>query len=223
MTTTPTIEEVRALLHRDGLAEAEKITGKSYKEDPVTMHIGFIGHLGLVESREAALIAINDTYNAQSLEEHLAVFFDLGFEIVYQEPFYESSYGYNETMYILWNASKGVLGYVESYSENRVNHSKIYYNVQLPDRDVINWLYTSSHSGINDDLVLCGDHDTREGLRVAIDGLEKMGTFMTMWTRRPWYRFVNYMEWKIPNVDAAQLTENRMNKLPQEVQVAINV
>lgn len=224
MSIQPSIDDVRELLRRDSLAEAEKITDKSYKNDPATMTMGFMGHLDLVQARKNALMAINDTHNAQTIDEHLAVFFDLGFKVIYTEDFYGTPYGYNETTYILWHDIKSILGVVETYSEKLVNTSKIYYNVKLSSIEALHWRYTSSHSGVSeDDLVLCGDHDTREGLRVAIDGLEKMGSFMVKWTKRPWYRFVNYMDWKRSTVKTEELTEKRLNQLPQEVQVVINI
>lgn len=214
------IDAARKLLHTDALAAAEEITGKSYKDDDTTMAIGFIGHLSLTERKAQALQAIGDTNYRQSLYDHLDVFVKLGFEIVYTEDFLANEYGYKEKIFILWHHEKGILGVVESYGGDRINHSNIYYNVQLNSLDDI-WKYTSSHGAILDDLVLQGNHDTREGLRVAINGLEKIGEFMPVWKYNSVFALATYVEWKIPDVNYKAITAKRISNLPQEVQDAI--
>ena len=101
------IDEVRKILHYDALADAESLTGKSYKEDPLTMAIGFTQHIDLQDLKRKALEEIGDTNNYQTLEEHLKTFDELGFEIVLVEDFLATSEyhePYAERMYVLWQA-----------------------------------------------------------------------------------------------------------------------
>lgn len=216
-----TIDEVRNIIQRDALAEAEKHTGQSYKNDPETMALGFYSHLDLVQLKKQVLSEIGDTHWGLDLEEHLKVWLKEGFRIIYKEAFVGVSYEYAETLFILWHSEKGILGFIETYNKTRVNKSNIYYNVKLNSLDSYSWRYTSSHTGISDDLVLAGSHDTREGLLVAIDGLEKMGTFMPVWTKPYWYSFATYSEWKDTKLDYKAVTADRVMKLPIEVQNAI--
>lgn len=218
------IDEVRKILHYDALADAESLTGKSYKEDPLTMEIGFTQHIALQYLKREALEEIGDTNNYQTLEEHLKTFDALSFEIVLVEDFLATSEyhePYAERMYVLWQAEKGILSVVQSYNSTRVNNSNIFYNVQLKSREDYNWLYASSHSGLQDDLVLAGGHDTREGLKIAIDGLETMGALLPVWVRPYHFHLLTYDEWKLPNVDHKAITAERFKQLPQEVQAAI--
>jgi hypothetical protein len=48
------------LLKYDSLAEAEKVTGKSYKDDKITAHLGFIGILQNNIKKENALLLLDD-------------------------------------------------------------------------------------------------------------------------------------------------------------------
>lgn len=215
------IADIRKLLQADGLAEAEKMTDLSYKEDPTTMALGFGIHLDLVQLKRIALEEIGDTHFNQTLDEHLSIWFKLGFQVIHEEDFTDEKYGYQEKLFILWHVEKGILGFIESYNGTRVNNSKIWYNVQLKNRDDYNWSFTSSHSGLGEDLVLAGMHDVREGLLVAIDGLEQMGTFLPVWKKPYWYSLLTYTEWRVPDVDSKAITTYRVNMLPPEVQEAI--
>ena len=93
--------------------------------------------------------------------------------------------------------------------------------MQLKSREDYNWLYASSHSGLQDDLVFAGGHDTREGLKIAIDGLETMGALLPVWVRPYHIHLLTYDEWKIPNVDHKSITIRRWEALPPDVRDAI--
>jgi len=212
--------EFSDLLKTDALADAERITGKSYKDDEETMRLGFGLHLVLGAAKEAAAKAARDSYFSMNLAETLALYADMGFTEVLCDEFGGISYGTEsapaETYRILWR--DGILATVESHQGTHRNATKVYYNVAVHDRSDL-WSRISSGS-MTDGGVWVGDHDAREGIRTNLARLGEIGTFLSTWVKRPFLWLVTYAESK-GDYDYAAINAERISRLPADVQAAI--
>jgi hypothetical protein len=146
-----TEEAIIALTKFDGLTEAEKITGKSYKENDATGYLGFGMHVAKNEMLSKLLDEIGDTKFSNKVDEYITKLSKFGFEVVLCEPFENTHYkGVAENFYILFNKEIGVLiefdtfGYDNDEIHN-VNGGKIYYNWSPNDMNN-RWNFTSSGS-----------------------------------------------------------------------------
>lgn len=127
-------ELVFKLTKIDALAEAEKITGSSYKEDDATGYLGFGLHMAKSNILNSLLDEIGDTKFSNKVDEYIDKLSKFGFEVVLCEPFGNTHYdGVTEHFYILFNKELGVLivfdtfGYSNDEVHN-VNGGHIYYN-----------------------------------------------------------------------------------------------
>lgn len=67
-------------LKTDPLHAAEKVTGKSYKEDKATEALGFLMHMEHVEAKRKILSEAGDTHYSMSYADYVKVITRLGFE-----------------------------------------------------------------------------------------------------------------------------------------------
>jgi hypothetical protein len=210
------------LLAIDPLAEAEHVTGKSYKDDADTLHLGMAMHLVHAQAKRQALTATRDTHYNSTLPEQIDVFADLGFEPVLTDTFSGRSYSDepapDETFTILWNPA-GVLATVESYRGDGRNSAKMYYNWQ-PAAGHTAWdVISSGHT--TGSGVLIGDHDVREGLRHTFNRMTSLGAFLPQWVERPWLWLLTYTDTDAQGYDHKAITEARIARLPENVRDAI--
>jgi len=132
-------EEIRKALRFDGLHEAEKVTGKSYKTDKITEAIGFMNHINNVQIKQELLESIGDSTFSNTEENYLKIVKSIGFESVLIEPFINKE-GIEERFHIMWNREHSILlkfdtftwGDDGSWSEGapptNVNGGNFYYN-----------------------------------------------------------------------------------------------
>ena len=105
--------DISAALRFDPLAEAERLTGKSHKDDAATSSLGFGLALIHNQEKEALLRSTADSHFNMAFAETVALYADLGFDQVYREQFTGS--GGAETYLILWHP-EGILATCESYA-----------------------------------------------------------------------------------------------------------
>jgi len=172
------------LLNFDALAEAEKATGKSYKDDEETSSLGFDLHLAASTAKRRMLAEACDTYHGQPLEEYLEVVRSLGFIEAVRQPFvnYQDETK-TETYFIFWHPTDGILLSFDTYHCNHVNGGHFYYN-WIPDKTHKDW-FTCVSSGWGNDIngryVWSGDHDCREALKYHICQMRDHGKFLVPW------------------------------------------
>ena len=145
------------LLDFDPLRTAEKITGKSYKEEEGMGPTNALGFLLMRENSDAkkrALAENNDTYWSCPVTQMLLVADDLGFETVVHEEFEHITWDSrekewkkqeedNDHYYIMWHPEKGILLTFDTYGRDSnyvdgkftrtgkgptINGSTFYYN-----------------------------------------------------------------------------------------------
>lgn len=232
-------------LNYDGLAEAEKVTGKSYKEDEDTMALGFALSVLSNERKARELKMADDTHHGSPFPETLRVFADLGFEEVWSNTFiakanYAGDSDRQDVHKLLWRED-GVLAHVESYSGfevNSTNSAKIYYNWRISDEikeEGEYYRYTSSghfHRESYDagEFIYIGDHDVREGLRQKLGNLETYGSFVNPWKEQQFIWFLNYAQTREAEKFSAyaektewynEINRKVISELPQNVRDAI--
>jgi len=217
----PINEAIAKALKRDGLQEAENITGYSYKNHKPTCTLGLSRHLDAVKQRQAILSIAGDAYFCMPFERFLQVVKKNRFEQIMHIPFDGDHSGEirQEDYYVFWNA-EGLLLQCDSYTttEQVINHGSIHYNWK-PDK--LNFEWTSSGHFVND--VFVGYHHY-EAFVYNLNNMREHGHFISPWVERSLVWLRHWMdarteEYKTPVFD--KITEERIAMLPKNVQLAI--
>jgi len=214
------------LLSVDPLAEAEKITGKSYKVDDLTMSLGMLSHINNTQEKKKALKASGDTFYSSPWKYTEEIIEDLGFEQILVRPFLvEDTYAEDkknrlEYQVFYWRKD-GILMVAETYGgENgSTNSINLYYNVEfLSAKDAFS-IASSGHlhreSYDEGRFIWIGHHQIQEGLRYKLAALEQSGMFLPVWLEDPFLYLQHYG--KKGNVSVVET----LSQFPQEVQDAL--
>lgn len=210
------------LLRFDALDTAERVTGKSYKEDASTMGLGVMLQMSNEKEKRILLEGNDDTTFTNTVENYIRILRDIGFEEVKQYHF-EGRDGYQEILYIFWDAKRGILLRFDTYKEDQVNSAKMYYNWLPHDETNAPWHIRGGGHYVND--VWIGDKDAREALRHVIHKHEEYGSFVLPWVAGPRFYLVGYNEFvneKRPLEyfeDRKQLSYTRFLELPIHVRM----
>jgi hypothetical protein len=108
-------EDIKQVLDFDALHDAEKLTGKSYKDDKLTESIGFLNHITHANLKEDMLNQLGDSTLRNTESDYLKIVESIGFETLLIEPFTGSS-GTSERMYIMWHDEYSILLKFDTYS-----------------------------------------------------------------------------------------------------------
>lgn len=222
-----TPEKIKEMLSFDPLLAAEKIAGKSYKDND---DVGLLG-LGISikhsEIKNAMLDSLGDSKYGSDLVEYQDILAELGFELAASFPFQGSSWGgeppHKETQYIYGHREYGIILAFDSYAGKRVNGGSFHY-CWKPNSEGEGARYGITSSGgfesesrikwrhepefidkSPDDLYWCGFHDCQEAIKFHIQQLLANGTFYPKWPKasqgmnKSGMYFMNYMDWKHPD------------------------
>ena len=115
----------------DALSEAEKITGKSYKESESTSSLGFLLHILKGQEMKQMLSKADDTQFSNTVKDYLRITGNFGFEVVYKEPFMSDRC--EENLYVLFQKELGILIHFDTFTwgdgkEAGVNGGDMCYN-----------------------------------------------------------------------------------------------
>jgi hypothetical protein len=182
------------VLKFDALSEAEKLTGKSYKEDQETAALGMLLMMENNKAKEQNLRAERDTYFNQSLATYLDIMREIGFNIGVADPFQGNSK--QETYYILWRPD-GILLTFDTYGGDHLNGGSFYYN-WVPYGEYYPWISSGSGHDIDGLNVWEGYHDCREAVRHKLRGLQEHGKFLAPWKVGPSIHLGHYKTVKPP-------------------------
>ncbi len=237
----PSDNDIVKLLSNDSLAQAEKLTGKSYKEDAATSNLGFL--MGLHDNmvKDKALAAIGDTVSNMDWLAYCEMIEKFGFGLMVED--FSPDGGASIRLY--YNEKDGLLLRADSYHGNR-NAATVYYNWMpniKPEEDwenpeeaeFVDFYGATSTGGFNfigktDNLlprnkldpywqnaVWAGNHDAREAVAFKMRRLRENGTFIPVWKYKPYMWLVAHWE-KDQKDDYGQINADRFAKLPQWVQ-----
>lgn len=214
--------KLEALLNADGLGEAEKLTGKSYKSDSDTLALGILAVQRNAGAAKKALAELGDTYHSMPFTEGLEIIEDLGFEKILVRAFL--AYGKTEYQVLYWRKD-GVLLKVDSYGggeKGTVNGLSIYYNIEFKDSAEAWKVGASGHyhreSYDAGRFVWVGNHSLVSGaLRYTLACLEEKGTFLPVWIEDV-HPYLNHY-----GKDEQPSTAELFSRFPAEVQDALAV
>lgn len=140
-------KQIKDLQNFDGLAEAEKLTGASYKENDSTAIIGMGLHFAKNKQMKELMELTNDTCFSETEESYLAKVISFGFEVVLKQPFIGRK-EIEERFYILWHKKYSILLVFDTYTGSKGskpsrNGGYIYYNWS-PNEGIGHSSFTSS-------------------------------------------------------------------------------
>jgi hypothetical protein len=205
-------DPIQVLLNTDPLLEAEKLTGKSYKDDDETMRLGFGLHMINSQMKQDALSKVNDTHWSITWLDFSQILADEGFERVLHIDFQKRNKGdgtwpdVSDEYYEIWfNAKEGLLvegntwtttkdwdmPHTERAYHRKINSANLYGNIQ--HHDGIGWGTISMSSSpltdenhewlIPDTPARSFKMDCREGFRHNLNILRSEGTFLNPWIK----------------------------------------
>jgi len=137
-------DEIKSVLKFDALSEAEKITGKSYKEDKETESLGFMMHIESSKIKNDMLSYMDDTCFSETESEYLRKVTEFGFELIKKISFKAKDWydeKVNEHFYIMFHDEYSILLTWDTFRGDR-NGGNFYYN-WIPNKDDTGH-YTSS-------------------------------------------------------------------------------
>lgn len=183
--------EFDALLGYDSLAEAERITGKSYKEDEVTGKLGLLLHMEHTQRKRDELMVRQDTYYSIPFTEAVDVALDIGFKPVWTHAG-TSSYGHPQKTIIFWH--EGILLTMNDY-KGCLNSANIHFNWRPSSgkSDEFGPIFDLPVSGSmkhrgpgfedidGDPWVFVGSIHVVEGLKHRVEQLRASGEVLTEW------------------------------------------
>ena len=216
------------VLRIDPLADAEKLTGQSYKDSEVTMKLGLGLSLKKRRQLDQLLTEAADTKFSEAVENYIRKIEEEGFICVLRLPF-ESNWASaeenrpTEIFYVYWKRDEALLLCFDTL-RGRINGGKVYYNIKPYEE--IDWqreFCGSISSGSFYEGVWCGDHDCREALRFNIARLRQHGTFLAKWVKQPFLWLLHFMDTKTEDYDYKRINRERLAMLPENVRSAIGV
>lgn len=145
--------EIDEALNFDGLHEAEKVTGKSYKDDESTSALGFWATISNNERKRKLLSSLDDTVFSETEEEYLRKVTDFGFETVYKESFFGMKFYHEddveERFYIMFHRKYSILLTWDTFRGHR-NGGSFYYNWSPKNNKVRGHLSSGHYIGRKD-------------------------------------------------------------------------
>jgi hypothetical protein len=235
-------KDLDEILNYDPLAEAEKLTGKSYKEDKRTMSLGFIEHIRHTADKRKTLHNLDDTSYSEDIERWTRITKDLGFEEVLHAPFEGTKYREDqdapkEYLSICWHPC-GILMKWDTYRGNR-NSASIYFNWTANDQSKpwgpdlpISGGMVNPPEGKEDICTLCAHIDIREAFRHTMKKLFHYGKFETPWIEQPHLWLLHHEDeqkiekdsggdWKVSSEMYKNVNLERISQLPEHVRNVI--
>lgn len=204
--------ELTKALDYDGLAEAEKLTGNSYKEDANVVWLG----MGLMhrqqEEKDALLFLNRDTNsNKQTISEFFDILKDIGFVEVLKLPIP----GTEDHFHVFWKS--GLLIRLDTWNNRCVNGGDVYFNYQGNRSDLH---HASNGLVAGTDDVWGGYRDIREGFRNFLD---IPGKFLAPWVKKPFLWLLHYQDTKVEGYSYEKINAERIDMLPAYVREDLGI
>lgn len=206
-------EDLQQALRYDGLADAERLTGKSYKEDESLVWLGMALMQKQNETKNALLFLNRDTIsNRQTIPEFFEILADMGF----REILKLAIEGTQDHFHVFWKS--GLLITLDTF-HGSINGGTCYFNFRGP-RNAIHgsngWVKNTERGP-----VWKGDTDIREGLRHKLDTMSEVGELLETWVSKPFLWLLHYRDTKTEGYDHESITSERIAMLPEYVRKAI--
>lgn len=223
-------ENIDRILRTDPIVEAERATGKSYKDDEATLLLGLLNGMSHGERKHQALTAAGDTSMRTSFPDFLSILEAEGFEKVHEHTFIGTGNigGEQPETYTVWWRPDGLLATAESYHMGpqhpvAVNSAKVYYNHRYRRGEGYWPAGSGSHieTGDPEINIIIGDSDIREGLKHTLATFIEHGEFLVPWVERPFLWLLDYSQTMIPGYGYKAISEAVIASFPAHVRAAI--
>lgn len=213
---------LKELLNFDGLYEAEKLTGESYKNDHVTERLGMSLVIGNARMKQKILEEQKDSNRNTTAKEMISYMEELGFTKLHSKTKEYDDRGELEkvTQYYYWHYEKYVLAVFETYpdyqnpGEYRINSGTMYYAIKAPWEKLNGVLSSGGYD--SDNGVWNGDHDIREAFKYKFNSLDEAGEFVP-WTKENFIWLITYAETKDKNYNSSEINAEVLSHFPEEV------
>lgn len=222
--TVYTDEQVQRALSQDPIADAERVCGASYADDPGVAGLGFLLHAKKAETVAHMLKSRGDVTFSMPLEEYIAIVEKNGFERVYCEEFPNNDGG-KDALMVFFREPCQLLVFDTYRGQKVVNGGHVYYNWLPNDRNDMYRMQLTSSGGFRDSgdgtMLWAGYHDCREAVLFKLGQLEKYGKLVSPWVARPFLWLLHWMDTKIEGYDYMAISNHRITKLPEHVRACI--
>jgi hypothetical protein len=165
-------EAIREVLTADGLSDAERITGKSYKDDESTQWLGFMLHVKACDARRQVLSSNGDTTFAMTTEAYISVIERIGFRLVYREKFTGNSCGQttSESLFVYFRHPAQLLVF-DTFHGDR-NSGNVYYNWRPRSLDYPHGITSNSSWWLSESAQKSHDERNKRLFSLAYDSDE---------------------------------------------------
>ena len=231
-------DNLRDVLNFDPIAEAEKVTGVSYKTEPMdgpTNRLGMSFARANSERKRAILQKRGDTMMRDSVERFTTIAKMAGFQEVLRLPFdYKERHDdkMNSDTFYIYAHVDGILLVFDTYWNNKTtNAAKIYFNwspkegiTRYPDvglsggwrREHNDWKHP-----IDTTDVFMGSIDVREALVFKTETMRESGKFRETWVEQPFLWLLHHNDTKTEGYDYQAINKERIAMLPEWVRKMI--
>lgn len=235
-------KQIEAHLNFDSLDAAEKMTGKSYKDDEETSKLGLFIQMQHSQQKKKLLQSTSDLYYGCPFKDAIILALDLGFTPIWNKV-YDYQGQYDEEMrteeFVIMYHPNGYLASFSSYSgfgekEPSLNTANMVF--QIESQSYFHWCRDNdtSLSSSRKPLLIEGDPDKlvhhlfdmdiREGFKHKFEKLEAMKLVMPEWTVSDrLYLLVPYLEYDknqcndFGAIDWDKRMQEKIDAFPKEI------
>jgi len=193
----------------DALLEAEKVTGKSYKEDSATQNLGLLLHVQASRAKRNHLKSRNDTYYSIHWAEFKTICSQNGFTTLLQDNFVGEGGKYEDEFFIAHRG--GIVLKAESFQGVHTNSATVYFNAKANGDDKSycpkhfsgHQIYIGQYPDARgfapsgaalDQFVYVGYLSGLEGIISNLDDLEDHCQILLPWIESPFMYLLTYQE-----------------------------
>lgn len=216
------------LFRIDPLYEAEKVTGRSYKEDKLTSDLGMLFHLQHTRNKKQMLIQNLDTHYSMLYSDYIKVVEDLSFKKL-DEWFYNSKDNDFKEVMTHWYHDAGIYLVTETFTwdEGRTSLNTAYlYMCWISDDPYYNYGITPSGKNfkVGERYGFQGNIDVREGLRFNVDTLLDKGDLKNPFPEKvDFLSIISYTEKHLNYENYMALMERKKELLPTPIKKLLNI
>jgi len=244
--------KVSRTLNHDPLAEVEKVLGKHHSEFNNDDSVLSLGYAAMVNKSKAQYLKqLGDTYFSMSWNELLNIITNYGFVKGLQYEFDYNAYGESnkEEAILYYHPTKGLVLWATSWgNKTSVNGGTLY--GQVKSKEEISYETKTNRWGDSWDQIIMTDtlrkgidsldrcshgayaniehgiefsYDIREGLINRIEQIGEHLEFLTEWSNKQFLWLLDYKEEKIKDYDYREITLDKLNGSPEELQQIVKV
>lgn len=133
----PSYAALERVFARDPREEAERLTGRCWRDDPETKRLGLALHLEHLADKRALLLEHDDTLYGDSLEHYTAVAREEGLSPLWTSVFDDRAggSGRHSERHEIWFHPVGVFLELDSFADRLVNEATLWVNAAIDEKE----------------------------------------------------------------------------------------